>query len=130
LAVVDRSGWQVLIVEDDCDIRQLMGLAIRRLWRCRVVEAADGPEAVALAREAHFDAVFLDLVLPSMPGLEVLKTLKSYPRSAATPVVVISEVCWDRAARSEVLAAGALDCFDKAVLFNSFGEVVRKLLPE
>jgi DNA-binding NtrC family response regulator len=65
----------LLIVDDDPDFR---GTIARRFLRrgYRVTEASDGSEALALAERRHFDLAILDLVMPGMSGIEVLKRLK------------------------------------------------------
>jgi len=67
---------KLLIVDDEA--RFLATLA-RRLSRrgFQVITAADGPEAVAMARQEKFDIALLDLKMPGMDGGEVLARLKA-----------------------------------------------------
>jgi CheY-like chemotaxis protein len=129
---MDRTHWNVLVVEDDDDIRQLIGLLIRQQWKCRVVEAGDGLEAVVLATRETFDLILLDLVLPGLHGLRVMSAIKSDPLSARTPIVVVSDHCWKYWGK-DLVTAGALTCVDKGKLFSSFeatmGQIL-SLLPE
>ena len=65
-----------------------------------------------LAREHHPDLVLLDLQLPDLPGEEVLRRLKSEPRTADVPVIVISaDATEDQPER--LRADGALDYLTK-----------------
>jgi DNA-binding response OmpR family regulator len=66
---------KVLIVEDDSDTVKLVDLYLRRDGH-KVLTATDGLEALKLAREAKPDLVVLDLMLPSMNGLEVCRALR------------------------------------------------------
>jgi CheY-like chemotaxis protein len=64
----------------------------RRLKRLgyEVVTAHNGRTALEQIRRADFDLVLLDILMPEMNGYEVLATLKSDPKLAALPVIVIS----------------------------------------
>jgi DNA-binding response OmpR family regulator len=66
---------KVLIVEDDSDTVKLVGLYLQRDGH-KVLTATDGLEGLKLAREARPDLVVLDLMLPSMNGLDVCRALR------------------------------------------------------
>ena len=92
---------RVLVVEDDPDIRQLVELRLRGLGH-RVVAAASGPEALAvIAERGAPEVVVLDVAMPGMTGLEVLRTLRSQPEHAGLPAVFLSA-----RVRPEDIAAG------------------------
>jgi putative two-component system response regulator len=76
----------------------------------RVLEAESGAEALNLA-EHRPDVIFLDLKMPKMPGIEVLRSLKANPATAAIPVVVVtSEVPPpDECAEIERTAQGVIE---------------------
>jgi two-component system, OmpR family, phosphate regulon response regulator PhoB len=77
-----------LIVEDDPDTRALMAYTLERGgWTVR--QARDGQQALMLAREHVPDVILLDLALPRMSGLGVLRELKSWD-DQPTAVVVVS----------------------------------------
>jgi DNA-binding response OmpR family regulator len=65
-----------------------MRISLDPSYRC--VEAADGHEALRLAREERPDVVILDLMLPGVAGLDVLRGLRADPATAGTRVIVIS----------------------------------------
>ncbi|SDO02272.1 two-component system, OmpR family, response regulator [Klenkia soli] len=72
----DGSPLRVLVVDDEPSIRELLGLALRyEGWD--VATAADGADAVRTARETRPDAVLLDMMMPGMDGLEVLRHLRA-----------------------------------------------------
>ena len=79
-----------LIIDDDADTRRTI-VNILRVAGWRVLEARNGEHGLLMAREHVPDVILLDLALPKMSGLEVLRELKS-PRWAdqPTPVVVVS----------------------------------------
>lgn len=86
-----RDGCAVLVVDDD---RINRGLLCRLLEHegYRVRTAVDGREALAALEEERFDAVLLDIVMPEVDGMEVLRTLKGDVRLWHIPVIMISGV--------------------------------------
>ncbi|PRY18196.1 response regulator [Kineococcus rhizosphaerae] len=92
---------RVLVVEDDPDIRQLVELRLRGLGH-RVVSAPSGPEALAvIADRGAPEVVVLDVAMPGMTGLEVLRTLRAQPEHADLPAIFLSA-----RVRPEDIAAG------------------------
>jgi CheY-like chemotaxis protein len=86
-----------------------------------VLLAADGHEALSLAREATPDLMLLDLVLPKLSGLEVLQTIKGDLATAKIPVIVLSSLTQDEA---EMKRRGAEAYFKKSRLAEGVeGEV-------
>ena len=72
----DGSPVRVLVVDDEASIADLLSMALRyEGWDIRT--AADGATAVREAREFRPDAVVLDVMLPDIDGLEVLRRLRA-----------------------------------------------------
>jgi CheY-like chemotaxis protein len=92
----------ILICEDEEALRELIRAILGS--RYRYGEAADGQEALELARELQPDLVILDLMLPGRSGLDVLAALREDTPNGHTPVVVVT--AWSHA-QEAVLAAGA-----------------------
>ena len=79
----DGSPVRVLVVDDESTLSELLSMALRyEGWDVRA--AADGLAAVRAAREFRPDAVVLDVMLPDIDGLEVLRRLR-----AETPLVPV-----------------------------------------
>lgn len=77
----------VLVVEDDPDIRELLALAFAREgWTLTLAE--DGERGLAALEGCNPDCVVLDIMLPGMDGLELLRRMKSSPRWKRVPVVM------------------------------------------
>lgn len=77
----------VLVVEDDPDIRELLALAFAKEgWTLSLAE--DGERGLAALEGSHPDCVVLDIMLPGMDGLELLRRMKSSPRWRRVPVVM------------------------------------------
>ena len=79
----------VLIVDDESDVVDLVRYKLRTAG-FTVLEANDGLQALALAREHRPDAVVLDLMLPQMTGEEVCRQLKGDPDTAPIPVLMLT----------------------------------------
>lgn len=77
---------RILVVEDERDLRGLLGQALRETGYA-VDEAADGEEGLFKATGCEYDAVVLDLMLPRMSGWDVLRHLR---RERRTPVLVLT----------------------------------------
>jgi DNA-binding response OmpR family regulator len=76
----------VLVVDDDPKIRELLRLYVEREGH-RAAFAADGPEALAVARKSRPDLVLLDVMLPGLDGFEVCRQLRE---ESDVPVVLLT----------------------------------------
>jgi len=92
----------ILVVDDSAFMSRLIGHALAEAGY-RVLSAENGLEALACLREHPAALVFLDLEMPVMGGLETLAALRAKPRTADTPVVVLTS----RGQEQDYLAAMA-----------------------
>ena len=65
---------KILIVDDDLTSRRLMEKVIYLQWKCNLLLADDGSEALKIMLKEHPSLVILDLVMPFMNGIQVLQT--------------------------------------------------------
>ena len=80
----------ILIVEDSPRMQETLSTVLR-LKGYQTATARDGNEALAALRAGALpDVMLLDLVMPGMNGLELLKALKASPQWKGLPVVVLS----------------------------------------
>ena len=79
----------VLLVEDDPSVLEMYRLKLE-LDGYTVVVAPDGEEGLRMAREDPPDIVFLDIRLPKMDGLEVLRKLRAEDKTRNIPVIILS----------------------------------------
>jgi two-component system, OmpR family, response regulator MtrA len=77
---------RILLIEDDPSIREVVTLGLGRAGY-RVSATADGRDGLARARQEPFDLILLDVMLPSMDGLEVLRGIR---RDGTKPVVMLT----------------------------------------
>jgi DNA-binding NarL/FixJ family response regulator len=77
----------VLIADDHVIVRDALRRLLATLGECRIEEAADGPQAALLASRRRFDLIILDLNLPQLGGVELLKRLR---QTGSHPILVFS----------------------------------------
>lgn len=80
---------KILVVEDHEDTRDLLEYNLSSSG-FEVRLAADGHDGLAMAQEFAPDLVILDLMLPGMDGLEICRRLKKNPKTAGTPVIMLT----------------------------------------
>lgn len=81
---------KVLVAEDSSTVRRLVAARLSADGY-EVLEAADGAEALALARQHKPDLLVLDKVMPKLDGFEVVGALRGDPETCALPIVMLTE---------------------------------------
>jgi two-component system phosphate regulon response regulator PhoB len=100
----------ILVIEDDPDIRELLSFSLAKEgWS--VIMAVDGEEGLAALPSANPDCVVLDIMLPGMDGLEVLRALKVDPSRKRLPVIMTTA----KGEESDVVAGLELGAEDYVV---------------
>lgn len=79
----------VLVVDDEPDVIDLVAFHLQRAGY-KSVSARDGVSAIQKARDEHPDLIVLDLMLPGLDGTEVCKRLKSEPKTASIPILMLT----------------------------------------
>lgn len=79
----------IMLVDDEPHVLEVLRVTLEDLG-FRLLEAQDGPGALSLAEREALDLVVLDVMLPSMSGLEVCKTLKETSDNKETPVILLT----------------------------------------
>ncbi len=102
------NRFQILIVEDDAPIRNLISTTLKT-HDYKYLLAKDGAEALLQASTHSPDVVFLDLGLPDMEGVEIIKKIREWSNM---PIIVISARSEDED-KIEALDAGADDYLTK-----------------
>jgi len=116
-----RGRGLVLVAEDDVKMRAVLSRFLS-LQGYEVIEAADGREAISLARERAPDIVLLDIAMPGKNGLEVLKEL--VPEMPATGFIMVTGNEDEELARS-CLQLGAFDYMPKPVDMDVLARTVK-----
>ena len=97
---------RVLVVDDSPTIRRMVMASLRGICVGGFAEAASGLEAIEQLALGPASLMVLDLNMPDMHGLEVLKFVRSHKAFGALPVVVLT-TRGDDSSRTAALAAGA-----------------------
>jgi two-component system response regulator HydG len=114
----------VLIVDDDPGLRRALADRLR-FWEHGTAEAADGRQALAALAEREFDLVLLDLSMPGMGGLEVLRALQE---SGCSADVVVLTAHGSVEAAVEAIKLGAADFLAKPADFELLRAVIERAL--
>jgi twitching motility two-component system response regulator PilH len=91
----------ILVVDDAQTDRELIARVVNGTGH-RALLAADGREAIALAKQHKPSLIFLDVVMPTMDGFATCRSLSKDPETAAIPVVLVtsksndSDVFWGK----------------------------------
>ncbi|HKM85911.1 MAG TPA: response regulator [Terriglobales bacterium] len=107
------SKTKVLLVEDSKFLRIATERALSRAG-FGVSTAADGEEALQLAKDQLPDIILLDMMLPKISGPAVLKALKENPATMDIPVVVLTSLSQKN--EEKLLSEGAAAYFEKSTL--------------
>ena len=119
---------RILIVDDEPQACQILSRLIRHLghhteWK------TGGADALTYIDSTPLDLVILDVMMPGMDGMEVLRRLRADPKTGSLPVVMFSAVA-DRNFIAEAIRKGATDYWVKASFdFNELKERIERLVP-
>jgi len=109
-AHVSEGAPEVLICEDNADMRRLLSFLIGREFRVRV--ARNGREGLKMVRELAPDLVLTDVMMPEMSGTELCREIKGNPETQGIPVVLVTSKA-EREMKIEGLELGADDYVTK-----------------
>jgi two-component system chemotaxis response regulator CheY len=96
----------VLIVDDDPFIRKLIVTTLEGVSSFDLHQAADGEEAVRVARSEGPRLVFLDIDMPRLDGIEACRQMRGEPAMAGSKIVMLTASA-DASARARAEQAGA-----------------------
>jgi len=119
---------QILIVDDEPGICLGFAAALQG-WGYRTITAFNGKDALALAKKHIPDAIFLDLIMPKMDGLEMLKHLKSDSQVSHIPVVMITAKA-DLPDKVKAAEACADYYVTKPVMLETLKDILNKVFPQ
>lgn len=117
------TGQTILVTDDEPTVREVVRRYLEREG-FRVLEAADGPGALALVHDESVDLIVLDLMLPGIDGLEITRQLReAAPGGEDLPIIMLTAKT-SEAERIEGLEIGADDYVTKPF---SPGELVARV---
>jgi DNA-binding response OmpR family regulator len=83
------EGTTILLAEDDIILAELYTERLKQEG-FNVVHASNGEDALKFVAEYHPSLIILDIMMPKMNGLDVLKSLKENPETKNTPVIIVT----------------------------------------
>lgn len=84
-----RSSLKILVVDDDLDTVKLVGTTLEKQGYV-ILAAQDGVEALQKVAQHHPDLILLDVMMPKMDGIEVMRRLRADPATSAIPVIMFT----------------------------------------
>ncbi|MEW6351820.1 MAG: response regulator [Thermodesulfobacteriota bacterium] len=103
---------KILIVDDDSDVRALLEKTLMKCG-CAILTAADGQQALAIARDEHPDLIIMDIMMPgTIDGIEATRILKADLKTRRSNVIVLTGMGVAEI-RGKVKNAGAASLFQK-----------------
>lgn len=124
--MTNMEAKKIVIVEDEPDTAEMFA-EMMRLSGHHVLKSYGGTPAIALISHEIPDAVVLDVMMPDLSGLEVLRFLRRDPRLEQIPVIVVSA----KSLPSDIkngLDAGANVYLTKPVAFKDLNAAVRQVI--
>ena len=118
------EAGRILVVDDYDDTREMLHMILADAGFA-VVSAANGSEAVALAKTYMPDAVLMDLFMPDMDGVEATRQIKADPRLRDIPVVAYTAQPPTAETEADLFAAVCMKPCSPATLLAT----VRALMP-
>lgn len=125
---LDSDAPRILVVEDDPDIAHLIAMMLQRAGYNADI-ATDGEQALRQLEQSKYAAMTLDLILPDINGLDIIRRVRSQAALAHLPIVVVSA----KMEEGRLAISGdfsAIDWLPKPVQEDSLLETVMRVLPQ
>jgi two-component system, chemotaxis family, protein-glutamate methylesterase/glutaminase len=120
------AGARVVVTDDSAFMRRILASGLERKGHTIIGEACDGDEALRMCAELKPDVLTLDLAMPGLDGLGVLRALRAAGRDL--PVVVVSAFSAAQGARAvDALAEGAFELAPKPAAGEPLGTFIDDL---
>ena len=120
------SPKTILVVDDEVEIGRVLKKVLT-LEGYRILVTTSGQSALSLLRKEQVNLILLDLKMPRMGGLEVLKKVRAQKRKGGIPVVMLTAYGSVSSAR-EAMTLGAVDYLTKPFDLDAVKSAVREAL--
>jgi CheY-like chemotaxis protein len=117
------ASGTILLIDDEPDVLDMLELSISSMGY-GVTTAGSGEEALAKARQQHFDLVFADLRMPGLDGIAITRELKALDPAID---VVISSAYVSEETRATCLSSGATDFISKPFTLSALEAFLERL---
>ena len=115
---------KVLIVDDEESMRLILGRTVEAVPNVEITLAGTCEEALQLIGSRVFDIILLDLLMPGVGGIAVLKAIRTTPRNRKTPVIIVS-VMADENTKNVCRSMGISDYVVKPIVRESLVAAVK-----
>ena len=95
---------QTLLIVDDREDNRTVLVSLLEPLGFAILEASDGQQCLELAQQENPDAIFLDLVMPTMTGFDVVQHLRQIPALQQTPVIAVSASAFNKVQLQSIVA--------------------------
>ena len=119
--------YKVLIVEDEPNTRNLMQTFITKKFGFTVKKASNGIEGLSILQEFNPDFILLDISMPFMSGIDMLKAMKKESRYMNIPIIIMSAHN-DQVMINEIISLGISDYILKPVDLKMAFERIQKVV--
>ena len=123
---IDDSVPVVLVVDDDEDNRAMLK-TILSIWSYRVIEAANGKEAVSIAEQILPDLILMDVKLPYLDGFDATRQIRESALCGSVPILFLSG-CAEKDYRNAGSAAGGNEYLVKPIDFEELRKAIGKYI--
>lgn len=126
MSKVKENSPAVLVVDDYADTRHVVRWMLEQKGY-RVIEAADGHEALAVAARERPSVILMDLAMPLLDGFDAIRSIRENAELDGARIIAIT--AYDMAtARDKAALAGCDHYLSKPIDFNRLSVLLEKLL--
>ena len=118
---------KILIIDDEEDFSFFLSKNLERLHIYEIALASNGKAGLKKARQQKPDLIFLDIMMPGIDGLEVLKRLKADKKTASIPVIILTGRA-EEEFRAKAAGLGNDDYVEKPVEVEFLRSKIEKVL--
>lgn len=120
------SACKLLVVDDSLTFREALVKVLHQAG-CEVTTAASGEHAMLLSSVEHFDGILLDVVMPSLSGIETCRLLRARSATAKVPILLMTS-SEEELSLAEASSAGASEIVLKPADLSVLSEKVQQLV--
>lgn len=121
------EGTTILLAEDDIILAELYTERLKQEG-FTVVHAGNGEEALQFVKEYNPSLIILDIMMPKMNGLDVLKSLKDNPETSTIPVIIVTALVQEIEKLNKIMTQADAYIVKSEVLPGEIIEQVKKRL--
>ncbi|NOX18199.1 MAG: response regulator [Chlorobi bacterium] len=118
--------YRVLVVDDDETILIFLSRLLKNRFDAEVFRAENGLEAISILEDQPIEAIFLDITMPIMDGLEMLKIIRDDNRFKTVPVVIMSAVA-EKEIIDAVMELGVFSYMLKPMMYETAAKIIQQV---